>query len=63
MSDRNMELEIRGNILEIRVNLARSIGETESGKSILIGTSRGSIQIGRDREEKMVFTVYRPKPK
>lgn len=62
MSDRNMEVEIKGDILEIRINLARSIGQTGSGKSILIGTSGGSLQIGRDREEKMVLTVYRSKP-
>lgn len=32
ISDRNMEVEIMGDILEIRINLARSIGMTRSEK-------------------------------
>ncbi|AFM40985.1 hypothetical protein Desaci_2010 [Desulfosporosinus acidiphilus SJ4] len=62
ISDRNMEVEIMGDILEIRINLARSIGMTRSEKNFLLASSKGTLQIGRDREEKMVLTVYRPKP-
>jgi len=62
MQAKNVETEIQGSFLTIRVDLTKSFGETNSGKSYLIATTAGNIAIGNGRSEKMTVTVYRPKP-
>lgn len=62
MQAKNIETEIQGNILTIRINLAKSFGQTKSGKSNLIATTAGIKSVGDRRSEKMTVTVYRPKP-
>ena len=59
---KNIETDIQGSILTIRIDLTKSFGETRSGKSNLIATTAGNVSIGDGRSEKITITVYRPKP-
>ena len=61
MQAKNIEAEIQGSFLTIRIDLTKSFGETNSGKNNLIATTAGIKTIGDGRSEKMTVTVYRPK--
>lgn len=41
----NYTTEIKGKVLIITVNLSKKLGESKSGKSILIASSRGVVPI------------------
>ncbi|MDR3210906.1 MAG: hypothetical protein LBU79_03195 [Planctomycetota bacterium] len=55
---KNVELEIEGDILTIKVDLSKTFGQSASGKSIVIATSEGN-QALPGREEKIGLNVYR----
>ncbi|KLU61772.1 hypothetical protein CEB3_c19510 [Peptococcaceae bacterium CEB3] len=61
MSSKNIEVEIQGNFLIVRVNLAQRFGLTKTGKSELIATTGKNIPIGKGRHERMIMTVFAPK--
>ncbi|AFM40986.1 hypothetical protein Desaci_2011 [Desulfosporosinus acidiphilus SJ4] len=62
MQAKNIDAEIQGSFLTIRIDLTKSFGETKSGKYVLIATTDGIKPVGDGRTEKMTITVYRPKP-
>ncbi len=41
----NVEVEIKGNTLVIKVDLRREIGLSRSGKNVLVGTTAGQIRL------------------
>lgn len=57
---KNVEMNIEGNILTLKVDLSKEFGESSSGKSIVIGTTEGNYAIP-GREEKVGLNVYRKK--
>ncbi len=57
---KNVEMNIEGNILTIKVDLSKEFGMSSSGKSLIIATTEGNYAIpGRD--EKVGLNVYRKK--
>ena len=58
---KNVEMTVEGNILTIKVDLAREFGPSSSGKTIIIASTEGNISIP-DRQEKVGLNVYRKKP-
>jgi hypothetical protein len=55
---KNVELTVEGNILTIKVDLSKSYGPSASGKTIIIATTEGNINV-LEREEKIGLNVYR----
>ncbi len=59
---KNVEMQLDGDWLTIRVDLSQSFGPSTSGKTIIIASTEGNIAVGADREEKIGLNVYRPRP-
>ena len=55
---KNLQMTVEGNILTIKVDLTKEFGPSSSGKSIIIATTEGNINVP-DREEKIGLNVYR----
>ena len=55
---KNVELEVEGNILTIKVDLAKEFGPSSSGKTIIIASTEGNVSLP-GREEKIGLNVYR----
>lgn len=51
-------MTIEGNILTIKVDLTKEFGPSSSGKTIIIASSEGNVNVP-DREEKIGLNVYR----
>lgn len=55
---KNVEMNIEGNILTLKVDLSKDFGKSSSGKSIIIASTEGNYAIP-GREEKVGLNVYR----
>jgi len=55
---KNVELEVEGNMLTIKVDLTKEFGPSSSGKTIIIASTEGNVTIP-GREEKIGLNVYR----
>lgn len=42
---KNCELEVKGNVLTIRVDLSKNQGRSKSGKSAIVGTTSGNVPV------------------
>ncbi len=55
---RNVKMIVKGNILIIEVDLSRSFGPSNTGKSIITASTQGFVPVpGSDKE--IIFSVYR----
>ena len=57
---KNVEMTVEGNILTIKVDLAKDFGPSSSKKSIIIASTEGNVFVP-DRHEKVGLNVYRTK--
>ncbi len=57
---KNVEMNIEGNILNIKVDLSKDFGASSSGKSIIVASTEGNYALP-GREEKIGLNVYRKK--
>ena len=55
---KNIEMTVEGEILVIKVDLAKEFGPSKSGKTIIVATSEGNVTIP-ERDEKIGLNVYR----
>jgi hypothetical protein len=55
---KNVQLEVRGQLLIITVDLAQSQGPSASGKTEIIATSAGNIAVPGHEEVKLGLNVY-----
>ena len=58
---KNVEMTIKGDIMTIKVDLAKEFGPSSSGKTIIIATTEGNVSVP-ERDEKVGLNVYRKKP-
>ncbi|MHA1270541.1 MAG: hypothetical protein ACTSPY_12185 [Candidatus Helarchaeota archaeon] len=61
----NIEYEIDGDILTLKIDLSKELGESKSGKSIVVASTRGNKRI-KEYEKKTIMlglNCYIPKPK
>lgn len=58
---KNVEIEVEGNILTIKVDLNKEFGPSSSGKTIIIASTEGNIAIEGHEEAKIGLNVYRKK--
>jgi hypothetical protein len=59
---KNAEITMDGTVLTIKVDLAKSFGPSQSGKTIIIGTTEGNQKVGKDPSGADVFlglTAYK----
>ena len=57
---KNVELNVQGTMLTIKVDLSKEFGPSASGKTIIIASTEGNVTIP-DRVEKIGLNVYRKK--
>ena len=58
---KNVELKIEHGKLTIAVDLAKEIGPSSSGKSIIIATTEGNVDVPGAPDVKFGLNVYRKK--
>lgn len=58
---KNVELELKGSILTISVDISKSFGESKSGKSITIASTEGNIPVPGNDDIKIGLNIYRKK--
>ena len=58
---KNVEMSLEGNILTIKVDLAKEFGPSASGKTIIIASTEGNVTIPEHEEAKVGLNVYRKK--
>ena len=57
---KNVQMEVEGNILTIKVDLSKEFGPSASGKTIIVASTEGNVSVP-DRDEKVGLNVYRKK--
>lgn len=58
---KNVEMEVKDNILTIKVDLSKEFGPSSSGKTIIIATTEGNISIPGNEDKKIGLNVYHKK--
>ena len=56
----NIEFQTNGDQLVIAIDLSHEVGESASGKSMIIATTRGNVQVPGYEEVTVGLNVYRP---
>ena len=57
---KNVEMNVEGNTLVIKVDLTKEFGPSASGKTIIIASTEGNQSV-KSRDEKIGLNVYRKK--
>lgn len=55
---KNVEINVEGNMMIIKVDLTKDYGPSSSGKSVIIASTEGNYSLP-GREEKVGLNVYR----
>jgi hypothetical protein len=56
---KNVEIQVEGNILTVKVDLTKEFGPSSSGKTIIIATTEGNVSIPGAEDKKIGLNVYR----
>lgn len=56
----NMGIEIKGNIMTIKVDLSKEVGESGSGKSTTIATTGGRKQVPGAEDYMIMCNIFKP---
>lgn len=57
---KNVEMTVEGTMLTIKVDLTQDFGPSSSGKTTIIASTEGNINLP-DREEKIGLNIYKKK--
>jgi len=55
---KNIEMNIDGDILTIKVDLSKTFGKSGSGKSTIIASTEGNVSVPGKEEVKIGLNVY-----
>ncbi|MFA7072994.1 hypothetical protein MBBA_2310 [Methanoculleus bourgensis] len=58
---KNVDMQLDGDTLVIRVDLTKDFGESKSGKSITIASTEGNVTVPGHEAIKIGLNVYRKK--
>ncbi len=58
---KNIEMQIQGDILTVKVDLKKEFGPSASGKTIIIATTEGNVTVPEHEGIKIGINVYRKK--
>jgi hypothetical protein len=56
---KNVQMQVDGDVLTIRVDLSKDYGLSPSGKSVVIGTTEKNVPIGDRSDFRVGVNVYR----
>ena len=56
---KNVEMNLEGNILTIKVDITKEFGPSSSGKTIIIASTEGNIPIPDKDDVKIGLNVYK----
>jgi len=56
---KNVQMDVEGNVLILKVNLAEEFGPSASGKTIIIASTEGNISVPGNKDVKVGLNVYR----
>ena len=60
MGTENIQMEVQGETLVIRVDLRQSYGLFGSGKSVIVASTGGNVAVPGQEQVKIGLNVYRP---
>lgn len=55
---KNIEMNLDGDVLTIKVDLSKTFGKSSSGKSTIIASTEGNVSIPGKEEVKIGLNVY-----
>ena len=55
---KNIEMNVAGDVLTIKVDLSRTFGKSGSGKSTIIASTEGNVSVPGKEEVKIGLNVY-----
>jgi len=55
---KNIEMNVAGDILTIKVDLSKTFGKSGSGKSTIIASTEGNVSVPGKEEVKVGLNVY-----
>jgi hypothetical protein len=58
---KNVEMNLEGNILTIKVDITKEFGPSSSGKTIIIASTEGNIALPDKDDVKIGLNVYKKK--
>jgi len=58
---RNVTMAVKGSTLTITVDLAKQFGESKSGKSVVIASTDGNVNVKGTTDIKLGLNVYKAK--
>ncbi|MCL5058161.1 MAG: hypothetical protein M1130_09245 [Actinobacteria bacterium] len=60
---KNVEMQVEGNILTIKVDISKEFGPSSSGKTIIIASTEGNVGVPGNEDVKIGLNVYKKKNK
>jgi hypothetical protein len=58
---KNVEMNVEGNTLIIKVDLSQEFGPSSSGKTIIIASTEGNVSVPGMEDKKIGLNIYRKK--
>jgi len=58
---KNVEMEVKGTTLILKVDLSKDFGPSKSGKTVVIASSMGNVSSPNDEKIKIGLNVYKHK--
>ena len=55
---KNIEMNVAGDVLTIKVDLSKTFGKSNSGKSTIIASTEGNVSVPGKEEVKIGLNVY-----
>ena len=55
---KNIEINVAGDVLTIKVDLSKTFGKSSSGKSTIIASTEGNVSVPGKEEVKIGLNVY-----
>ena len=55
---KNIEMNVAGDVLTIKVDLSKTFGKSSSGKSTIIASTEGNVSVPGKEEIKIGLNVY-----
>jgi hypothetical protein len=59
----NVKMTREGDELVIRVDMSTRLGDSKSGKTVMIATTEGNVKVPGAGDVKIGLNIYEPKPK
>lgn len=58
---KNIDMQVQGDILTVRVDLKKEFGPSASGKTTIIATTEGNVSVPEHESIKIGINIYRKK--